>query len=277
MNEKIEDLTIAIVSYNSYPTIVDCMDAFIKECPSQFVIVDNNSPDNSSEKLRNRYPGVKVITSENNIGYGRAANLAAKHTTTRYLFLVNPDLKLTKKATIDLLEGMLNTTPHPSIMAPAVRPEDHLHRGIEDRRWLIGAALLMDLDALEDIGLFDESIFLFSEETDLCYRAKKQGHRLALDTNIYIQHLLGQSSTPDPKVDELKNWHFAWSHMYFYQKHGLAEGKKNPYRVKALYFIKWITATSPEKRLKYKSRLKGTSAYLRGQKAFKENDTPYWP
>lgn len=277
MNEKIEDLTIAIVSYNSYSTIVDCMDAFIKESPSQFVIVDNNSPDNSSEKLRSRYPGVKVITSKNNIGYGRAANLAAKHATTRYLFLVNPDLRLTKKATIELLEGMLSTTPHPSIMAPAVRPEDHLNRGIEDRRWLIGAALLMDLYALEDVGLFDENIFLFSEETDLCYRAKKQGHRLALDTNIYIQHLLGQSSTPDPKVDELKNWHFAWSHMYFYQKHGLAEGKKNPNRIKALYFIKWITATSSKKRLKYKSRLKGTSAYLRGQKAFKENDTPYWP
>ncbi len=128
--------------------------------PSRFVIVDNNSPDSSSEKLRSRYPGVKVITSPNNIGYGRAANLAAKHTTTRYLFLVNPDLKLTKNATIELLEGMFNITPRPSIMAPAVRPEDHLNKGIEDRRWLIGAALLMDLDALKDVGLFDERFFL---------------------------------------------------------------------------------------------------------------------
>lgn len=277
MDHYESSITIAIVSYNSYDAINRCMSGIIKSQAYPVIVVDNASSDGSAQKLKNGYPYIQVIKSTRNLGYGRAANLAISRATTPYVFLVNPDLKLTLEAMARLELLVRSLEPSPTVLAPAVRPKDHVCQGVVRRNWVIGAAMLFDVSRLKEVGLFDENIFLFSEETDLCLRIRKAGQHIMLDTDTYIEHLSGQSSTPSPSIEDLKNWHFAWSHMYFYHKHNLDKGKKNPYRVVAIYWLKSMIATNREKRAKYRARFLGARSFLRGAPAILPGGSPQWP
>ncbi|NVD35546.1 glycosyltransferase family 2 protein [Marinobacter lutaoensis] len=277
MASQTSSVTVAIVSYNSYDTIRNCMSDLIQSQAYPITIVDNASPDQSAQKLKSRYPHITVIESSRNLGYGGAANLALARATTPFVLLVNPDLKLTVEA-VGRLESVVNKkNVNATLLAPAVQKKDHIRQGLVKRRWVIGAAMLFDMSRLKKIGFFDEKIFLFSEETDLCFRIRKAGQEIILDTDTYIEHLSGRSSTPSPVIEDLKNWHFGWSQLYFHDKHGLATGKKNPYRVSILYFIKSLVSLKAEKRVQYKARFLGARAYLRGEPAILPDGTPQWP
>lgn len=267
-------LTIAIVSYKSYDVICTCLSELVDSNAFPVVIVDNASPDGASEKLRSRFPNANVIRAAQNVGYGRAANLALKACTSPYLLLINPDLKASSVAVRQLFQRMLETSGSVTLLAPAVATKDFLKQGLVDRKWVIGAAMMFDVMRLREVGFFDENIFLFAEETDLCQRLRAAGHRIVLDSDIYIEHLYRQSSAPDPGIEYLKDWHFAWSRMYYYNKHGLANGKKSPYRLLTKYLVKYMFATNAAKRSRYKARVLGALAFMRGEHAFLADGTP---
>lgn len=267
-------LTIAVVSYNSAEVISRCMDDLMRGVEFPVIIVDNASSDASAEKLATRYPNVRVIRSERNLGYGRAANLAFAKATTPYVLLLNPDLYATEEAIRKLLSDAIALAPEAVLVAPAVAEKDYMRKGLVDKDWVIGAAMMFNVEQLKMVGYFDENIFLFAEETDLCFRIRQAGMRIVLDTDVFMAHLYRQSSAPDPRIEDLKNWHFAWSRAYYYTKHGLAVGKKHPLRLAARYFSKYLLAFKSEKRALYKARMRGALAFIRGEKAFLPDGTP---
>lgn len=256
-------LTITIVSYNSYQAITECLGQLIETSLFKVVIIDNNSPDGSGKKLAQKYPNVQVIENNTNLGYGRAANIALNSCTTPYLFLINPDLKASEYQTLKLLDTFRSLPNEVALLAPAAEPYDHTNEGPLEKDWVIGAAMMFKLENLKKVGFFDNNIFLFYEETDLCLRIRKCGYKIMLDTNLYIEHLSGQSSTPNPDTEALKNWHYGWSKMYYFHKHGLNKGKQNIYASITKYLFKYLLATTPLKRAQYKNRLKGCKAFLK--------------
>lgn len=272
--EKIADLTIAIVCYNSHDVICTCLHELIASNVFSVVLVDNASSDNSGQKLKQKYPQITLLQSEKNLGYGRAANLALKASTTRYFFLINPDLVAGVEAVRQLYKHMTTLNGTVALLAPAVKQKDFTSQGLVDRNWVIGAAMLFDTEIMKTVGYFDDNIFLFSEETDLCFRIRQAGLRILLDTDIYIEHLYRQSSAPDPRIERLKHWHFGWSRSYYYHKHGLAKGKKNPYRLIMVWGLKSLTSNSREKRDAYRAKMQGALAFVRGQQAFLDNGKP---
>lgn len=267
-------LTIAIVSYNSYDAVCKCLGELLRTTRHPVIIVDNASPDGSAEKLKREFENIELIQLPQNIGYGRAANRAIAIAKTPYLLLLNPDMLATGQGVDNLLSQMEKLGSEAAILAPAVTAEDYIRQGLQQREWVIGAAMLLNLDLIRPLGFFDENIFLFYEETDLCMRIRKAGLNIWLDTSNYLKHLYRQSSAPNEKTEALKNWHTGWSQLYFYTKHSLAVGKKRPIRILSLYAIKYITATQKAKRAMYKARLLGIRAFLRGDKAFLQDGTP---
>lgn len=267
-------LTIAIVSYNSFTSICNCLSDMLNQSKHPIIVVDNASPDNSGERIKLEFESITLLQLQQNIGYGRAANRAIAMANTPYLLLLNPDLIASAEVADQLLMQIRGLGDSAAILAPAVTRKDFINQGLQQRDWVIGAAMLLNLNALKKIGFFDENIFLFSEETDLCYRAKQAGLKIWLDTSLHVEHLHRQSSTPSEKTERLKNWHIGWSHMYFYTKHGLAKNKKNPKRVLALYALKYLTATNKLKRDMYKHRLRGTLAFTKGKTAFLNDGNP---
>ncbi|MDX1694520.1 MAG: glycosyltransferase family 2 protein [Ketobacteraceae bacterium] len=267
-------VTIIIVSYNSAAVMRRCQHELLSSGRFRVIVVDNASADGSAEQLKADYPAIEVIALDRNIGYGRGANVGLREVTTPYGFLVNPDLFVTPDDIDRLLQAAREHAGEATVFAPAVKEKDHLCQGLLSREWVIGAAMLFDMALLEKVGLFDENIFLFYEEKDLCFRIRAQGGNILLVSDLYLEHLKGQACKPSDFVVHLKNWHVGWSSFYYLSKHDLQHGKHHPANILLRYSIKAFLSRDSDKRKRFRARLQGIRAFLRGEPAFLENGQP---
>lgn len=134
--------------------------------------------------------------------------------------------------------------------------------------------MLFDVEKIRQIGLFDENIFLFSEETDLCERTIKAGYTIQICPDVFFDHLGGQSSTPAPEIEYMKWWHFGWSQCYRMTKHGHCTLWKNPFRKYISYQLHSWVAFPAERRKKWQAKADGAFAFMSGKKAFTESGSP---
>jgi GT2 family glycosyltransferase len=199
--------------------------------PGQLVIVDNGSKDTSHEQLVRELPGCVVIRLDENIGYGRAANLGARdHEVGSYIFL-NSDAFLHRPGSV---RAMVQTLESPSvgIVAPRVLNEDltlqptvaalqtpgvafvrasGLSRFIPNRwqpswstHWdhgssreiqaAAGVALVVRAETWNQLGGFDERIYFYAEDLDVCLRARQAGWRVWFSSEAEFVHI-GSGST----------------------------------------------------------------------------------
>lgn len=187
------------------------------DVPFEYLFVDNASGDGSDAMVRERFPWVNVITAEENRGYGAGNNLALKHVRGEYVLLCNPDVLVFPKE-IEAWIAWMDTRPDvaisgprvlnpdgsdqescyrfPSIWTPLLRRtvlgalpwlrssvERHVMKDMDRSReqdvdWVLGAAMLIRKSALEKIGHFDETFFMYYEEADICRRAWESGFRV---------------------------------------------------------------------------------------------------
>lgn len=264
-------ISIVIVSYNSAAIITQCMDELLSSGKYHIIVIDNNSSDGSADVLQRRYPNIDVIALKQNIGYGRAANMGLQKIETHYAFLINPDLRVKPANISELIQYIDQKNLGAALYAPAVKTADFLQQGPVEKDWVIGAAMLFDMIRMKNIGFFDENIFLFYEEKDLCHRIHNANEIIILCTDFYFDHLKGQCCATNPNVDFIKNWHVGWSSMYYHNKHNLDHGKHSKNRILLKYLIKSLFSISASKRQKFKIRSQGVKAYLKDQKAFTKN------
>lgn len=265
-------LTIIIVSFNSFEIIKKCLGDYISTCQHEIIIVDNASTDETGEKLINHYKNIKLIKSDKNVGYGRAANIALRQTKTPFALLLNPDIFVTSLEIDKFLDEAYKSPANTAIWGPSTTKTNNNKSKNTD--WISGCAMLFDVKKIIDVGLFDENIFLFYEETDLCYRTIKHGYKIIFCGNVRFNHLIGQATEKNKSIEILKNWHFGWSQSYYYKKHKINIGKKNTTRRFLKYFFKSIISIKLEKRISYKYKAYGSLAFIRGEKAFDENGKP---
>ncbi len=81
--------------------------------------------------------------------------------------------------------------------------------------------MFLNLKNFKDIGFFDEKIFIYFEEIDLCKRLREINKKIYLDPSILIKHLGGSSHNESINFEmELsRNWHWMWSSFYYHKKH----------------------------------------------------------
>jgi GT2 family glycosyltransferase len=192
-------------------------------------VVDNSSSDGSREMVLERFSDVKLISNSDNTGFAKANNQALRITTGEYVLLLNPDTVVTPDAIINLVD-FLDATPgaggagarllnEDGSLQISAYPEPTLFRefwrmfhldyfwryaaypmnrwGLEDPKKvdiLMGACLLIRKTALDDVGLFDEDYFIYSEEVDLCARLKHAGWPLYWVPIAEVTHYGGQST-----------------------------------------------------------------------------------
>jgi N-acetylglucosaminyl-diphospho-decaprenol L-rhamnosyltransferase len=267
-------LTIFTISYNSAEVLSKCLGPLIDADVYRVIIIDNASTDGSAGKLTARFPSADVLSMDQNIGYGRAANVALSRIETPYALLLNPDLTASVDEIGKLLSHIEDTPAATAIWGPASKKEDHTQAPPESVEWISGCAMLFDMEKMKTVGFFDEQIFLFFEETDLCTRTHQAGYQIRFCRDVYFDHLEGQACTTSTKVEYMKDWHYGWSRCYYFTKHGADNKKRTPERQHAQYRWKSITATDPRKRRKYKAQADGAKAFLRGTPAFDENNQP---
>ena len=268
------ELSIISVSYNSAQLFFKSWAAFLKNSALPTIIVDNASPDGSGLQLLKGFPNHEIVQMPKNLGYGRAANEGLKRCKSRYALVLNPDLQISEESIAQLYVEATKKNTNTAIWGPALTGTDFTGEPPIPTEAICGAAMLFDLEKMKKVGFFDENIFLYSEETDLCLRTRRQGHTIELCPNILMQHTIDGSSGHHSAVVYMKSWHFGWSRCYYLHKHGLFTDKRNPWRMGREYRLRSYMSLSKIKRLRYKGQAEGVQAFLQGEKAFTAEGNP---
>jgi N-acetylglucosaminyl-diphospho-decaprenol L-rhamnosyltransferase len=225
------DIDVVIVTYNSARVVGDLLDslpAALDGLTADVVVVDNGSADETVSLLESR--GDCHVVRSANVGYAAGINRGVREAAGSDAILVlNPDARLHARSVAPLLQALHE--PHTGIVAPQVRSPDgslelslrrkptllralgltrtgipalseyvgaageYAHPHVVD--WALGAALLMSRACFDALDGWDESYFLYSEETDLSLRARDIGLLTRYEPRSVAVHIGGQSGRND--------------------------------------------------------------------------------
>jgi GT2 family glycosyltransferase len=254
--EPLVKLSVIIVSYNSQKTILDAVSSLVNPLPSfpiEVIVVDNASTDETCSLIRNRFPEVKLIVNEHNLGFARANNIGAAEAEGEFLLFLNPDARLTLGALPLMLSRMEEDKRigglGPALFSPDGRYElsygfkpgfmSELYQKVassllsgdsffprllasrkrpaeQEVSWLTAAALLLRRKAFRQVAGFDERFFLYFEDVDLSLRMRKAGFSLIYFPEAVVIHIRGGSTGYFP-LSIAKE--YRRSQLYFYGKY----------------------------------------------------------
>jgi GT2 family glycosyltransferase len=229
------DCTIIVVTFNSAHCISKLK--FLSEMP-EVIFVDNASDDATCESIAAELPNAKILVNEENKGFGAANNRALNQVVTPFALLLNPDC-ITTETEIEKLWLAANIFPDAAIIAPHLMRKDG---SVEvSYRWprthwvshgpqaegpccvgfACGAALLLNMRVMRDIGFFDESFFLYYEDEDLCQRVFNHKKQIILVPDAQVTHFSrGSVKGKNPlKSEFIRGYHHVQSKLIFEHKH----------------------------------------------------------
>jgi GT2 family glycosyltransferase len=160
--------------------------------PLELIVVDNASTDGSCE-LYEADPAVRVVRSRENLGYGSGCNLGAEHAGGSLLLFMNPDVSL-HPDTISVLVRDIRENAGAAVVCATMLEAGGSHERqakVEDVAAMAGTAMMVDREHFEALGGFDPWIFLYSEDTDLCYRTWLAGRRVLKVWDAVAEHDVG--------------------------------------------------------------------------------------
>jgi GT2 family glycosyltransferase len=233
---------IVVLNYNGWQDTVECLTSLERlDYPNyQVVVVDNASCDGSEEKIRKRYADVTVIQSGANLGFAGGNNVGIRHALEHgadYVWLLNNDTVVEPHALHHLVERM---RAEPDIGMCGSKLIYYHHRGVVQalggaryNKWfgvavhlgqnrsaldpvdaaeversldyVTATSMLVSRRFLEDIGLMNESYFLYFEEIDWALRAKGR-YRLAFAERSVVYHKEGRSIGSNNHTPQSKSY-----------------------------------------------------------------------
>lgn len=243
-------LSVIIVNHNTSDLLKKCLDSIRHESGAikdlmEVIVVDNASDDNSRQVIRQYFPEVILLENNDNSGFGKANNQAIKVAKGENILLLNTDIEVLEGGIEKLLRfytglkipsfagGKLletNSAPQPScglfyslpvvflmlfLAGDRLKITRYSPDKIEEADWVSGACLMGKKAYFEKIGLFDENIFMYMDEIDFLYRAKKLGFKVYFYPEARFIHVGSGSSKG--KTEPVLNIYAGLS--YFYRKH----------------------------------------------------------
>lgn len=258
------DISVILVSYNTIEmtkTALSHLFASSHDFKMEVIVIDNNSKDSSAEVLRHEYPQIKLIENNKNVGFGRANNQALPFTKGRYVLLLNTDAFVepeTIAKTIQYMDanrecGILGVKllgrdgklqpscrffPTPwnifldrtglNRFFKKARMVDDMswdHATVRNCDWVPGCYYLIRKVVIDQVGLFDPRYFLYSEELDHCFAAKKAGWQVTYYPYTSVVHIGGESAKFDGEITssgrQLSSLQIESELLYFRKNHGL--------------------------------------------------------
>lgn len=231
---NIKQVGIVILNWNGLEHTLHCLESILElpELPGEVLVIDNGStPRQDAELSRFSTGPIKVKRVEQNLGFVGGCNLGIQElmqrTDLKYILLLNNDATLTAGTLPALLQTMQQ--PHIGLvgarMMRADQPQHIENRGLGLSSWGLawnitnsadtpslasGGCLLLSREMIEQVSvsgqLFDESLFLYVEDVDLCLRALAHGWKSTTTDEALVHHIGSASTKKDPGM-ALYYWH----------------------------------------------------------------------
>lgn len=221
----------------------------------EVLVVDNASTDGTVYMIETKFPWIMLIKSNENLGFAKGNNVAIRHCRGRYVALVNPDV-IVLPGCLDALADFLDQNPKvgnvgPRVFNPDMTQQSTCRRfptlwnnfcsavGIATRfkkskffagehmfffphnrtlavDVLVGCFSFIRRQALEDVGLLDEGLFMYGDDVDWCRRCWKAGWQVVFFPGARAIHDRGKTTAPYPVRFALAQQR---SVLYYWAKH----------------------------------------------------------
>lgn len=244
-------VSIVIVNYNVKELLEACLRSIFlykDDIPTEVIVVDNASHDDSLSMIHAHFPQVKTIGNKHNLGFPAANNQAFRIATGKYIFMLNPDTELQKGSLKKMLDKMEEDNSI-ALLGPRLLNSDLTHqqscwrfptlkyllaevlflnnligsKNYNDKDLskaqevdsLSGAAIFFRSELLLTVGFLDEYLF-WIEDVDFCYRAKKKGLKVLYFPEATIVHHVGESAKKNYNISVSNQ---VFNKIKFYNRH----------------------------------------------------------
>lgn len=187
------DISIIIVNYNSRNLLKNCVKSIVNNLNGvdyEIIVVDNHSTDNSIDLCKEiEYNELKIVESNENLGFSRANNLGVKYSSGQILHFLNPDTEIDDKFSLEyekILEDIHNGIS--KVYVNPMRDKDgsvyygknyipdsfnyltYLFLRSKTKWYYIGATIIMSREIFDRVGGWNDRIFMYGEDADIFYR-----------------------------------------------------------------------------------------------------------
>ena len=279
MELKVNSITFIIVCFKSENVIFSCLNSLPKK--SKKIVIENSNNIKLKEQIELKYDNIEVLMNDN-LGMGASNNVGILRSNTEFVYILNPDTKFNEN-TFDKLVEAVNNIDDFAIISPLCSNHKFPNYKIKKKKYSNNDQIL-EVDSIDGFSMlinkkkfnnfFDENIFLYLENDDICLRAKKNKEKIYIIKNSLIDHLGSSSSNIKNTYDfeYLRNWHWMWSKFYFNKKHyGFLSSsiKIFPNFVSAIVKILFYSLLLKKHKINiYKMRLLGILNSFMGKKSF---------
>ena len=250
-------VSIILANYNGAGLLTKCLSSVFdltRGVSFEVIVVDNASTDESRDLIERDFPRTRLLVNSENAGFSRANNLGARNATGSELLFLNTDTFLLEDS-VSILARYLEQHADVGVVGPRLVFEDgtfqlsagrlpsvgaelvdkilhtadrHAHRTMAPlyramfssaRKvgWVTGACMMVRREAFERVGGFDERMFLFFEDKDLCKRVHDAGWNTHYTPEPTVVHLRGGSSAS--AEEEAVRRAYRESQLRYYRKH----------------------------------------------------------
>lgn len=246
-------LSIIILSFNTKALLLRCVKSIadkykdnLSKNEMEIIVVDNDSTDGSVDAVNvliSRIKNLCLIVTYKNLGFSKGNNYGTREAKGEYLLFLNSDTEIKDNAFFNMV-NFLSSNPKIGILGAKLTNEDGSAqksagnfyslfytllsllglerlglvkknpRAIVKVDWVSGAALMVKSDLFRSLKGFDEKIFMYMEDVDLCFRAKRKGYQTYFYPDINIVHKGQGSSNRAFAINRIYQ-----GLLYFYKKH----------------------------------------------------------
>lgn len=217
-------LSVITVNYNGLKDTYSLLDSLTPvDQSTEVIVVDNASTSDEASTIASRYPWVRVIRSQKNLGFAGGNNLGIREANGEYLFFVNNDTEVDLSQLVPLLKRM-DENESIAIVCPKIRffygdrkiqyagytklsqvtlrnhaigfgeTDSGQHDTARPTPYVHGAAMLVRRKAIERAGMMPECFFLYYEELDWSMMMRRHGFELWYDPRCTVYHKESQTT-----------------------------------------------------------------------------------
>jgi len=248
-------LSVIILNYNVRYFLEQCVlsvQKALEGIDGEIIVIDNNSSDDSCTMMKQQFPGIKLISNSENLGFPKGNNIGVEQAKGEYICILNPDT-IVAEDTFSKILNPLNWNSNTGIIGSKLvdgagnfLPESkrgiptpwvsftkifglykisnlfgkyyaqHLSENQSGKvEILVGAFMVMRKDLYTEMGGFDENCFMYSDDIDLSYQALLKGKYNYYFHDTTVIHFKGESTVRDGTY--MKRFQEAMN--FFYRKH----------------------------------------------------------